>query len=733
MRRRVTFLLCLLAAVPFAEGQGDVWLQVSTPHFQIVSNANEAEARRAAHQFESMRSVFQKVFPDADLDTTAPMLVLAVQDKQHLQALEPLAYLGKGQLNLVGLFLPYPEKNYVLILLNAPGAHPYSTIYHEYAHFVFSRLHDWMPLWLTEGIAEYYEYTEVLDDKIRIGKGDPYTQSILDRTPLLPLSTLFAVDLHSPYYHEQDKGSIFYAESWLLVHFLKDKDQTYGTHRLDDFLSLLQKNVDPKTAATQAFGDLDQLELDLRRYAAGTHYEVNDIVGGISVDDSSFVVRRLSDTQAGIARAEFLAHDDRMNDARMILDGVLNDEPTNAAAHEIMGYVAFRQGYFDEARKRCEEAIKLDPNSFMARFFYAEALIKKGVSDKASQAAVEENLRAAIRINPSFPQASDGLAIFYAEQGTNLGEARELIEKAVQLVPGVPEIRVDEAQVLMTMHKEKEAQGILELALKMSHTPEQIAAIENVQQSLHALQAERTKQGNQNKLGMVRLSGPNDTKASVQSASSETPPRAIYSPQVEYTEEARRAKLEGICTVSFIVGLDGKVSNVVVTKKLGMGLDERAIETVSKWKFEPGRRNGRPVISHLTLDLTFKIFGGDAQKYFDLSERAKSGDANAEFELANAFFTGRDIPKDEAQGIALLERAARSGHPQAQFQMGERTYGDGSSSMTYVEAYVWYALAKRNGAEQADGKVSELESRMTPDQLTDAQKRLQDWSASASK
>jgi TPR repeat protein len=139
----------------------------------------------------------------------------------------------------------------------------------------------------------------------------------------------------------------------------------------------------------------------------------------------------------------------------------------------------------------------------------------------------------------------------------------------------------------------------------------------------------------------------------------------------------------------------------------------------------PGRRNGRPIASRLTLSLQFKIFGADTQKFLDLSDKARSGDPTAEFELANAFFEGRDIPKDESQGMALLERAARRGYPQAQFQMGERFYGDGNNPQSYVVAYYWYAQARRSGNGHADAKVTELESRMTPDQLTEARKRLE--------
>lgn len=209
-----------------------------------------------------------------------------------------------------------------------------------------------------------------------------------------------------------------------------------------------------------------------------------------------------------------------------------------------------------------------------------------------------------------------------------------------------------------------------------------------------------------------------------------TEARAIYTPQPDYSEQARDAKLQGVCMVSLIVGLDGKPSNIVVTKKLGLGLDEKAIEAVKKWKFEPARRYGRPVLTHLTLSLHFKLFGEGTERFFDLSEKAKTGDPAAEFELAKAFLEGKGIPKDEAQGLALLERAARDGQPQAQMQMADRTYGDGNNPESYLSAYVWYALAQRGGVEGSDKKLIELESRMTYEQLAEARKRVADAASS---
>jgi TonB family protein len=259
----------------------------------------------------------------------------------------------------------------------------------------------------------------------------------------------------------------------------------------------------------------------------------------------------------------------------------------------------------------------------------------------------------------------------------------------------------------------------------MSHTPEQVAAVENVLENLRKYDAVRSKLRADNKAAVPTRIGAVPAGTSTGAAPVETPPTPIYSPDVEYTDAAKAAKFQGSCVVVVTVGIDGKPSNVVVTKKIGMGMDERAVETVRRWKFDPGRRYGKPVVSRLRLTLDFKLFGNDSQKFIDLSQKAQAGDPAAEFELANAFFAGRDIPKDEAQGMVLLERSARSGYAQAQFQMGERSYGDGNAAENYVAAYVWYTQAQRSGSDQAEAKVTELESRMTPDQLAEARKRLE--------
>jgi TonB family protein len=724
MCHRVAPLVFLVAA--FAAGvraQTDAWLEVRTPSFVVVSNAPEKDARRVARQFEQMRSVFHRVFPNTDLNTATPILVLAVQDKATLQALEPKVYLGKGQLNVAGLFLHAPERDYVLVGMNAAGQHPYAPIYHEYAHFVLHRTGQWMPLWLSEGWAEFYQNTEIEDGAVRLGKGDAYTLQVLAHNAPLPLPTLFAVDVHSPYYHEEDKGSIFYAESWALTHYLKMKDEHENAHHLDDYLDLLHRKADPVAAATKAFGDLTQLQSDLRKYIAGEEFGSSEMSGFAEVDDSSFAVRTLNQAQADVMRAEFLAHDGREDDARTLLEGALRNEPRNASALVTLGYMAFQQQHYDQARESCQEAVKIDPQNFFAQHCFAASLMQGGSPGLALHAQVENGLRAAIKINPSFAASYAGLGLLFSQRG-RYEEALEWSQKAIQLEPGEVQFRLAEADTLVRLDKNKDAMEALDFALRIAHTPEETAAVENMQQALKRYAAERPKVKGRD--GAIQLPGlPQGGSVVGPTGAGTIGPRAISTPQPEYTERARQARREGTCVVSMIVGIDGKTSNLVVTKKLGLGLDQKAVEAVKQWRFEPARRYGKPVITHLTVQLKFRLFG-EGGKFLELSEKAKSGDAAAEFELANAFFAGKDIPKDESQGMALLERAAQDGLPQAQFQMGDRTYGDGTNSQNYVDAYVWYALAHRGGVEHSAEKITELEVRMTAAQLGEAKKRLQD-------
>jgi TonB family protein len=86
------------------------------------------------------------------------------------------------------------------------------------------------------------------------------------------------------------------------------------------------------------------------------------------------------------------------------------------------------------------------------------------------------------------------------------------------------------------------------------------------------------------------------------------PPRAIYSPEPEFSEEARKAKYQGVCTLGVIVDAQGHPTNIRVLNSLGMGLDEKAIAAVKTWRFEPAMKDGHAVRFEIAVEVDFHLY-----------------------------------------------------------------------------------------------------------------------------
>jgi len=87
-----------------------------------------------------------------------------------------------------------------------------------------------------------------------------------------------------------------------------------------------------------------------------------------------------------------------------------------------------------------------------------------------------------------------------------------------------------------------------------------------------------------------------------------TAPRAIYKPDPEYSEEARKAKYQGTVVLGLIVDAAGRPRGLKVEHGLGMGLDEKALEAVRNWKFEPAEKDGKPVAVAISVEVEFRLF-----------------------------------------------------------------------------------------------------------------------------
>ncbi len=86
-----------------------------------------------------------------------------------------------------------------------------------------------------------------------------------------------------------------------------------------------------------------------------------------------------------------------------------------------------------------------------------------------------------------------------------------------------------------------------------------------------------------------------------------TPPKLIYKVEPEFSEEARKAKYQGTVVLAIEVDTNGRAKNPRVLQALGLGLDEKAIEAVSRWRFRPGAADGKAIVTSATVEVSFHL------------------------------------------------------------------------------------------------------------------------------
>jgi len=215
-------------------GAAGVWpaeraVEVRAPHFVVYSDAGEKAARRVGERFEQVRAAFAVVWPWARIDPGAPLVILAPRDEKGLQELQPGSG-RRGRVSLAGFLSPGLARYYIAVradLVEGRDDEALHILFHEYAHLVLDLNFERLPLWMNEGLAELFGGSAVRSGYVEIGRPLAGHVGRLRVNTLMPLPQLFAVGRHPPEYSEEHRATLFYAESWALVHyFMIDQRET---------------------------------------------------------------------------------------------------------------------------------------------------------------------------------------------------------------------------------------------------------------------------------------------------------------------------------------------------------------------------------------------------------------------------------------------------------------------------------------------------------------------------
>jgi tetratricopeptide (TPR) repeat protein len=478
--------LAIVASVPGlgAADSKDVWVEVRSPHFVVSSNAGEKQARHVAQQFEEIRGAFQTALPKLRLDLGKPIIVLAAKNENGLKVLLPGYWEQKGSVHPAGAYILGEEKHYVALRLDTEGENPFHVLYHEYTHAILHLNFPPLPLWLDEGLAEFFGNTVITDEQVDLGKVDLSYLALLQQKKLIDLEALLQVDHSSPYYNEQNRASIFYAESWALVHYLMRDPEARKQDLLAHFLAAWNKSGNSLDAAQQAFGDLPAFRRTIEAYAHQSTFHFARVKSTVESDEKSYPSRSLSAAESLALRGDFYLQTRRMKEAGEALEAAVRQDPHLAAAHESLGFFHFREHNLEDAAKELDLATRLNSRSFLTYYFSAMLNLQGAHGTPEVWPKAEASLEKAIALNPGFAPAYSSLAQLYSLHIETQEKAVAAARRAVELEPGNISYSINLGFVLLSTNNTNETDEARELASRLlagAKTPEEIRNARSLQ------------------------------------------------------------------------------------------------------------------------------------------------------------------------------------------------------------------------------------------------------------
>jgi tetratricopeptide (TPR) repeat protein len=465
IRRVAVFLLAALALMGHKADAAD-WTRLRSANFTIEGDVSEGELREVALRFEQFREVLRRLMPNARLVTRTPLTVVVFAYDREFKAVQPL-YQGKP-IDSDGYATVTPFGTAIALSLQKRDA-AYPLIYHEYGHLLISDALPGAPLWVEEGLAEYYRTFTLSADMKSAVVGLPLSAgelNLLRGRRLLPMSDLLAADHDSKMYNVGADRQRFYVECWALVHYLEVGSKT-RQGQFHAYLNSIARGVPPQTALAQTIPDIGKLETEVSDYLdqpvfVSTRHTSSR---GPLATEGSYQSARMTRADAEATVGRLLAEQQRYDEATARLNAALKLDPGSGSALVGLGLIDLMQGRPLDALPRLRQGASLSESDAMAHFALGMAASRCESPECAKQAGLPETARAelarAVELAPEFPDALSFLGFAELAAGADLSAAERHLEAAIAFLPGREDYRLHLAQVYMRERDFSKAQELL--------------------------------------------------------------------------------------------------------------------------------------------------------------------------------------------------------------------------------------------------------------------------------
>jgi tetratricopeptide (TPR) repeat protein len=479
MRQGRPIVRLLLIGLTFALWPGQAWAKwtrVTSAHFTFVGDAPEGMIRRVAERLEQFRESLLRVLPGLAAQSPVPTVVVVFSNERSLAPARPL-FQGRP-VDVAGYFQPGEDLNYMAINADFLDVALPAT-YHEFSHFLLSNGYGQAPVWVSEGLAEFYQVMEPQNGgkSVLLGRPPGEHVALLKASTLMSIRELTQIDHNSPDYNEGSRRGVFYAQSWALVHYLTVGNPARAP-QFRDYLARIRSGTPSAEAFSGAFGtDAALLDRELFEYVRrflfpGLRADFDEKLPDPEVSRGVAI----TDVEADVYLGDLQARINRVDDGRARLTAVRKNNPKAARAVAALGLIDLRARRTPEAVAQLEQASSLAPDDAFIALALGRALVDRlqNESGTAREATVTKARVAVAQAVARDPDSGFGLSLLgYLELQTGGDPARAVtaLERAVQLAPSRESWRMLLAQALASAALYDRARAALGPLMARGSTP----------------------------------------------------------------------------------------------------------------------------------------------------------------------------------------------------------------------------------------------------------------------
>ncbi len=599
--KRPLILFVLLGVVPILAsrralaGDEPKWLEVHSAHFSVLTDAGDKHGREVSLRLEQMRAVFGQLLLKNKLNMSVPITVIALKSDKQYAAVAP----GK-QSTAAGFYVPGADRVYIVLNLAQPE--PWRAVAHSLAHYFLNYNYPPVQGWFDEGMAEYFgsiqigakgvdiggdpelapEWHEDVFEELRRDPNVPQSLTQLLSSPVwLSMTDLFTMKHDGSGVREGTHNTLYYAQSWMVVHYLINKQRMpqVGTY----FDLVLNQRFPVDKAMVQAF-DLSpaQMEDAVKAYfkslsALGIALDQSKkpLVDPLSTpqpvhfnvpfeaDDLGLAVNSTPDTEARAMIGDVMArvpehHDQAIHDLQQLVADPKDNEP----AHRALAWDSIQRKQFDAASDELEKASDLNQRDSWIWYYRSILKYRKAQATRhqvAGLANMMQDLRAVMDWYPEMADAYNMLGMARVEGG-GINSALEAQRQAIALSPRNVEYQFNLGQIYVAGKKWDQARDIFN-RLKDSKDPRAASAAKQQLADLSTLEKYGIRPQNSGEVTVPAGAASSPSSSSATSSSSD-------SDEDEEAEATPKSKPESVKpgTTGPVRFLKGKIVNVDCSK-----------------------------------------------------------------------------------------------------------------------------------------------------------------------